>query len=418
MRELSKSKTRNEENMGQPLVTVSMLVSNRKDSIRKSMESIKPLLDAVPSELIAVDTVGEEDSDGSLEIVREYTDKIIHFSWCNDFAAARNAGLKAATGKWFLFLDDDEWFENITPIILFFLEGDYKKYDRGWYYVRNYLNSAGTEYVDTIADRMCPITAETHFVGRIHEHLEPLPSNPKQFLCYVHHYGYVYKDQEERDKHSARNVKLIELELQEHPDDPRMAGQLVEEYISETKYEDALVLCQDLIQREETDLMNPFVQFLIAIRLFLSNAAGTEGKTIDLFYEVEKKYDLKEVPRLVCLVEGIKAWAKNKCYSEVKRRVEDYFLLREEIIEKGSETAYQQVLCFKKYVDEEQAREIIAYGLTAVLQLQEYDMAKDLLGEFHGPMKNVNLSVVWLTLSVFMEKVGKRICFILMQSKF
>nr|WP_252894845.1 hypothetical protein [Liquorilactobacillus satsumensis] len=63
------------------------------------LESIKPLLQQVPSQLVAVDTIGSAQSDGSLAVAREYTDEIIHFDWCNDFAAARNTGLKAARGR-------------------------------------------------------------------------------------------------------------------------------------------------------------------------------------------------------------------------------------------------------------------------------------------------------------------------------
>ena len=61
-----------------PLLSISILVSNRMDTIRKCMESIKPLLDGFPCELIAIDTVGEK-TDGSIDVVREYTDKVYYF---------------------------------------------------------------------------------------------------------------------------------------------------------------------------------------------------------------------------------------------------------------------------------------------------------------------------------------------------
>ena len=91
-------------------LSISILVSNHIDTVRKCLESVKPLLDRLRAELIVVDTGS---TDGSIDVAKEYTDKIIPFVWCNDFSAARNVGLKAAHGEWFLYLDDDEWFDDI-----------------------------------------------------------------------------------------------------------------------------------------------------------------------------------------------------------------------------------------------------------------------------------------------------------------
>ena len=122
------------------VLSISLLVSNRLDTIRKCMESLRPILEVLPSELIAVDTVEPGKSDGSIEVVREYTEKIVPFAWCNDFAAARNAGLKMAQGEWFMYIDDDEWLEDVSPIIAFFESGEYKNYKSANYTVRSYTN--------------------------------------------------------------------------------------------------------------------------------------------------------------------------------------------------------------------------------------------------------------------------------------
>ena len=102
------------------VLTISLLVSNHIDTISKCMKSIQPLLEQISSELIVVDTVGPDQSDGSLAVAEKYADKIIHFDWCDDFSAARNAGLKCANGEWFLFLDDDEWFDDVSELVNFF----------------------------------------------------------------------------------------------------------------------------------------------------------------------------------------------------------------------------------------------------------------------------------------------------------
>ena len=60
-------------------LTIGLLVSNRIKYIRQVMEALKPLLESVPCELIAVDTKGAE-GDGSIDVVREYIDQIYPFT--------------------------------------------------------------------------------------------------------------------------------------------------------------------------------------------------------------------------------------------------------------------------------------------------------------------------------------------------
>ena len=87
------------------------------DTLKKCLDSITPLLQELHSELIIVFT-GKEPA--VLEIARQYTSHIIPFDWCADFTKARNAGLKQAEGEWFLYLDDNGWFEDVLEIIQFF----------------------------------------------------------------------------------------------------------------------------------------------------------------------------------------------------------------------------------------------------------------------------------------------------------
>ena len=148
------------------LLTISILISDRPDTVRKCLDSVQPLLKAVPSELILTDTgCGEQ----VRSIIEEYTDHIIRFKWCNDFSKARNVGLKQAKGKWFLFLDDDEWFEDTTEIIDFFNSGEYKQYGIGGYYQRNYGNREGTIYSDLLVGRMTRLEPDVKFEYSIHE---------------------------------------------------------------------------------------------------------------------------------------------------------------------------------------------------------------------------------------------------------
>ena len=98
------------------LLSISMLISGR-DEMEKCLNSLLYFKNAFPTEIILVDTGCNAEQRALAE---KYADKIIDFTWCNDFAAARNAGLKEACGEWFMYLDDDEWFENPQEIIRFY----------------------------------------------------------------------------------------------------------------------------------------------------------------------------------------------------------------------------------------------------------------------------------------------------------
>ena len=198
------------------VLTISLLVSNHIDTISKCMESIQPLLEQISSELIVVDTVGADQSDGSLAVAEKYADKIVHFDWCDDFSAARNAGLKCAHGEWFLFLDDDEWFDDVLELVNFFKDENVRKNYYSLYYTqRNYLSSDGKKYEDVSVYRGSRILINSAFQYRVHETLKPLYHPSVTINAFVHHYGYL---NEKKDGAKAyRNEPLLLREIEENP---------------------------------------------------------------------------------------------------------------------------------------------------------------------------------------------------------
>ena len=219
------------------VLTISILVSKRPDTIRKCLDSIKPILEVVDAELILTDTgCGDE----VRKIIEEYTDHIIDFVWCNDFSKARNAGLKQARGEWFLFLDDDEWFEDVSEIIQFFNSGEYKKYGIAVYRQRNYIDDKGSQYKDTAVGRMIRLEKDICFQYKIHECFNRVPGKTKVLDAYVHHYGYVQKTKEEMMAHSKRNIDLLLIEYKNDPGNLKHLIQLIQEYNVLEHYEESL----------------------------------------------------------------------------------------------------------------------------------------------------------------------------------
>lgn len=254
----------------QPVLSISILISGREE-MRKCLESLKPFLNELFCELILVDTGCNEEQ---LAIAREYTDIIVPFTWCNDFSAARNAGLKKAKGEWFMFLDDDEWFEDPSEIVSFFKSGEYKKFNGAYYKVRNHVDRSGEHYADHFVTRMVKRKAETCFTGKIHEVLQPLYVPVKTLNAHAEHYGYAYATEEERKRHSMRNIPPLLEEVEERPDEMRWYGQLAQEYLATDEYEKSTEIALKGIRRYETEGKNKEVQYYVYAALYCYAAAA------------------------------------------------------------------------------------------------------------------------------------------------
>lgn len=222
-----------------PILSISMLISGREE-MKKSLESLHFFKDALPCEVVLVDTGCNTEQRAFAE---QYADKIIDFEWCDDFSAARNAGMKASDGEWFLYLDDDEWFDNPKEIVTFFLSGEYRNYNSGIYVIRNYRDMEGIMYNDSYGSRMVKRRPDVRFVGRIHEYLDPFPGPRKVFSDFAHHYGYAYQDEATARRHSERNIEPLLKLVKEEPGKNRWVLQLAQEYSSINEHEKAVEVC-------------------------------------------------------------------------------------------------------------------------------------------------------------------------------
>ncbi len=224
------------------VLTISILISNRPETVEKCLDSLQSLRQKVASELILVDTgCGET----VRSIIERYADQIIEFEWCKDFSKARNVGLKAAHGKWFLYLDDDEWFENTEEIEDFFTKGEWEKYGYALYRQRNYSNKEGTIYSDALVGRMVRLDKEIEFKYSIHECFANAKGPTKKFDCYVNHYGYIYNSPKEAYIHSQRNIKPLIVEHKKDIYNLRHNTQLAQEYNGIKEYTRSLEISKE-----------------------------------------------------------------------------------------------------------------------------------------------------------------------------
>lgn len=264
--------------MNTPILSILVLISNRPTTVKKCLDSLLPILEKVPSELILTDT-------GCGEVVRkiieDYDATILDFEWCKDFSKARNVGLNAAKGEWFLFVDDDEWFEDTTEIIDFFNTGEYKKYGFASYIQRNYYDWDGKNYFDFSAGRIFKKHDGIQFIYSIHEQPNIVIGKKKYFNCFVHHYGYVYKNEEERRAHSKRNIELLSKENERNPLNVRMALHYAAT-LRDEEYSKALNVCKKIVDEFRDTTEEPETYKLVPLM-------------IEMYHKLGKKDDAKNV---------------------------------------------------------------------------------------------------------------------------
>ena len=215
--------------MANPLLSIGIIFKNEIRCIERCLQSLQPLRDAIPCELVMADTGA---TDGSREIAERYADILIDFEWINDFAAARNAVMNQCSGKWYLSIDCDEWLGGNIAKLASFLRTE-ETCILGAVVVRNY-SSPGLEkdddYNDFTAQRLLRMSTGLRYEGAIHEHWVVTGHIDVRLFDDVifHHDGYLYVDPAvTREKHN-RNMELLEKKLEDKPGDLTTLLQCIE----------------------------------------------------------------------------------------------------------------------------------------------------------------------------------------------
>ena len=340
------------------------------------MEGLKPLLNAVPSELIIIDTKGAE-SDGSIEIVKEYTDKIYPFEWCNDFAAARNICLEHAQGEWFLYLDDDEVFDDVTKIIHFFQSNERNHYHSAGFYIRNY--EADGTFSTNVIQRFVRRRENTRFVGAIHEHINEVFLPNKLFNCFVHHYGYAFKTLEEAQKHQERNVSILRAELERTGYTPHLCAQMTQELIYlETSTDEGFSFANTALEKlsEANQLSENSAQWIMYATVLYFLRKGNSAKAAEQISFLKNTYPLNKITSLV--LEGIAAELalENKDTSGMLHHASCYLDLWDWKEQNKETAATQTIFNFPQYYEENYYFRMVHIAAAAANAQEQYRLAK------------------------------------------
>lgn len=198
-------------------LSISLIVKNEIDNLEKCLKSILPIKEYLNCEIIITDTGS---TDGTIEIAKKYADKFLYFEWCNDFSKARNVGVEASEGRWFIFIDADEVADNsIVNLAKFIKSENSNKY--------RYASISIVEYLEldkTIGNPLECVKLSNYskgkikFVNSIHEQFDMNNEEFYKIDFTLHHYGYL---NEKIESKKARNLELLRIEYEKYPNNLR-----------------------------------------------------------------------------------------------------------------------------------------------------------------------------------------------------
>lgn len=180
-----------------------MIVKNESRCLEECLSRAEKLVDK-----IYITDTGS--TDNTVEIAEKFHAHISHFTWQNDFAAARNYALAQSDCDWNLILDADEHL----------ISGERKDLDalieRGGYIGAIQRHDSYREENGEISKSRIYTTRfvprGTQYAGRIHEQIvSDLPIAPLPLA--FDHDGYLYENK------GNRNLEILMMQLKDQPED-------------------------------------------------------------------------------------------------------------------------------------------------------------------------------------------------------
>ena len=206
--------------MAEILLSIGMIIKNEMRCLKRCLDSLTPLREQIPCQLVIADTGS---TDGSRAVAEQYADVLIDFPWINDFAAARNAVLEQCTGVWYLTVDADEWLDaDVSQLIAFLRSDESRSNDLARVIQRSYVNRDFTEYEDFFADRMGRMRGgKLRYAAPIHEYLtytdRPIAKAIALPKVILYHDGYLNMTPGAVAAKRKRNMVLLRQELERDP---------------------------------------------------------------------------------------------------------------------------------------------------------------------------------------------------------
>jgi glycosyltransferase involved in cell wall biosynthesis len=220
-------------------VALAVIARNEEQFIAGCLDSARPFVD----EIVVLDTGS---TDRTVEIARAHGARVEHFTWCNDFSAARNVAIDAVTTDWVLMLDADECLTPESGPLLHQLPGLLPANCHGFTMRIDSVHvvDSGEVAVGDRIPRFFPRRPDVRWIGAIHEDLRYIPDPQRTLLVAgtglrAIHFGYDPGVYAARGK-DQRNLDILQHAREQNPDDARMTYFTGQQHFANKRFQESL----------------------------------------------------------------------------------------------------------------------------------------------------------------------------------
>jgi Glycosyl transferase family 2/Tetratricopeptide repeat len=254
-------------------LSLCLIVRNGVPALAEALASARSFMD----EMVVVDTGSTDDS---RQVAASFGARVVEFPWCDDFSAARNYSLEQATGDWIFWMDADDVLPEDSGRELRRLIRECPGKDATfWVNVEEDVPAKTGAQPRTMAHahiKLFPRHPRIRFCYRIHEQVAPairalgLPIRRTQAVVRHVHAG---RSRQAEQARAERNLRLVNLDLEERPDDPFVWLSVGTAYLFAPR---GLPKAIDFLRRSIAGLKRGSATQLNAY-LYLGQALGTSG---------------------------------------------------------------------------------------------------------------------------------------------
>lgn len=253
-----------------PRVSFCLIARNEEANLPICLASTADLF----AETIVVDTGS---TDRTREVAAELGARVFSFEWVDSFAAARNESLRHASGEWIFCLDADEHLDEANREKLWALLRGLGA-NNVCYAMQVRSRVVKSRQIHAAVGRVCLFRnhPEHRWRYRVHEQILPALQSTGASLCWadiaIEHSGY--EDSALGRRKMERNLRLLELEHEENPNDPFILFYLGWTHLDLGRAADALPLLRRA--QENVGQTAPYLPWLFALEVHCAQQLGRQ----------------------------------------------------------------------------------------------------------------------------------------------